>query len=90
MQGAHLAHLASRHSVRRRPPVSRGNCARPRLNLTRKTHSYVGTLHQINSESSTVALEDVQFMGTEGRMQDPDKEVPPNPQIFEYIVFKGG
>lgn len=29
-------------------------------------------------------------MGTEGRMKDPEKEVPPNPQIFEYIVFKGG
>lgn len=29
-------------------------------------------------------------MGTEGRLGEPDKEVPPNPQIFEYIVFKGG
>lgn len=23
-------------------------------------------------------------------MGDPEKEVPQNPQIFEYIVFKGG
>ncbi|KAL8879402.1 MAG: hypothetical protein Q9198_002974 [Flavoplaca austrocitrina] len=49
--------------------------------------SYVGTLHEINSESSTVALENVVSWGTEGR--DPDNEVPPSETVYEYIVFRG-
>ncbi|KAL8993837.1 MAG: hypothetical protein Q9169_006046 [Polycauliona sp. 2 TL-2023] len=49
--------------------------------------SYVGTLHEINSESSTVALENVVSWGTEGR--DPDNEVPPSDTVYEYIVFRG-
>ncbi|KAI4103259.1 MAG: hypothetical protein LQ339_004362 [Xanthoria mediterranea] len=48
---------------------------------------YVGTLHEINSESSTVALENVVSWGTEGR--DPDNEVPPSETVYEYIVFRG-
>ncbi|KAL8670521.1 MAG: hypothetical protein Q9168_004938 [Polycauliona sp. 1 TL-2023] len=48
---------------------------------------YVGTLHEINSESSTVALENVVSWGTEGR--DPDNEVPPSDTVYEYIVFRG-
>ncbi|KAL8853333.1 MAG: hypothetical protein Q9221_001809 [Calogaya cf. arnoldii] len=51
------------------------------------TSSYVGTLHEINSESSTVALENVVSWGTEGR--DPDNEVPPSDTVYEYIVFRG-
>ncbi|KAL8904149.1 MAG: hypothetical protein Q9171_007150 [Xanthocarpia ochracea] len=48
---------------------------------------YVGTLHEINSENSTVALENVISWGTEGR--DPDNEVPPSETVYEYIVFRG-
>ncbi|KAL8908491.1 MAG: hypothetical protein Q9207_000797 [Kuettlingeria erythrocarpa] len=48
---------------------------------------YVGTLHEINSENSTVALENVVSWGTEGR--DPDNEVPPSDTVYEYIVFRG-
>ncbi|KAL8686289.1 MAG: hypothetical protein Q9218_007209 [Villophora microphyllina] len=48
---------------------------------------YVGTLHEINSENSTVALENVVSWGTEGR--DPDNEVPPSETVYEYIVFRG-
>ncbi|KAL8789587.1 MAG: hypothetical protein Q9213_001023 [Squamulea squamosa] len=49
--------------------------------------SYVGTLHEINSENSTVALENVVSWGTEGR--DPENEVPPSETVYEYIVFRG-
>jgi protein LSM14 len=53
-----------------------------------KVHSYVGTLHEISSENSTVALENVTSYGTEGRR--PEEEIPPNlDSIYEYIVFRG-
>lgn len=50
--------------------------------------SYVGTLHEISSENSTVALEQVVSYGTEGRR--PDDEVPASDNVYEYIVFRGG
>jgi len=49
--------------------------------------SYVGTLHEISSENSTVALEQVKSYGTEGR--DPENEIPPSENVYEYIVFRG-
>lgn len=48
---------------------------------------YVGTLHEINSETSTVALENVSMLGTEGRR--PENEVAPLESIYEYILFRG-
>lgn len=48
---------------------------------------YVGTLHEINSETSTVALENVSMLGTEGRR--PDNEVAALDSIYEYILFRG-
>jgi hypothetical protein len=53
------------------------------------TNSYFGTLHEINPENSTIALEDVYSFGTEGREASPDKFVAPSPQKFDYIVFRG-
>ena len=48
----------------------------------------MGTLHEINSENSTVALEQVVSYGTEGRR--PDDEVPASiDNVYEYIVFRG-
>jgi protein LSM14 len=49
---------------------------------------YVGTLHEINSENSTVALENVTSFGTEGRRNGED-EIPASDNIYEYIVFRG-
>ncbi len=49
--------------------------------------SYVGTLHKIDSENSTVALEKVVSYGTEGRR--PDDEVAPTDIVYDYIVFRG-
>jgi len=51
-------------------------------------HRYVGTLHQINSDDSTVSLENVRSFGTEGRNQG-EGEVAPSDQLYEYIVFRG-
>ncbi|PQE29863.1 G2 M phase checkpoint control protein [Rutstroemia sp. NJR-2017a WRK4] len=50
---------------------------------------YVGTLHEINSENSTVALENVKSYGTEGRKENADEEIPPSDSTYEYIVFRG-
>lgn len=49
---------------------------------------YVGTLHEINSENSTVALENVRSFGTEGRRNGED-EIAASDNIYEYIVFRG-
>lgn len=50
---------------------------------------YVGTLHEIDSVSSTVALENVTSYGTEGRKSKPEEEIPASDQVYEYIVFRG-
>jgi protein LSM14 len=49
----------------------------------------VGTLHEINSETSTVALENVSSFGTESRKTDPKEIIPPSDSVYEYIVFRG-
>ncbi|PNY26402.1 Vesicle transport v-SNARE protein vti1 [Tolypocladium capitatum] len=50
---------------------------------------YVGTLHEINSDESTVSLENVRSFGTEGRRGRPEEEIAPSDQVYEYIVFRG-
>ncbi|KAJ5224641.1 uncharacterized protein N7469_008144 [Penicillium citrinum] len=61
-----------------------------RFNLISKSDiRYVGTLHEINPEASTIALENVQSFGTEGRRGNPAEEVPPSTSVYEYIVFRG-
>lgn len=57
--------------------------------LSNACYSYVGTLHEINSENSTVALENVSSFGTEGRKDNPEEEIPPSDSVYEYIVFRG-
>ncbi|OCL07831.1 hypothetical protein AOQ84DRAFT_431984 [Glonium stellatum] len=60
-----------------------------RISLISKSDiRYVGTLHEINSENSTVALENVTSFGTEGRRNGED-EIPASDNIYEYIVFRG-
>lgn len=49
---------------------------------------YVGVLHEINPEQSTIALEDVYSFGTEDRKQGQEF-IPASQQKFEYIVFRG-
>ncbi|MCJ1463022.1 hypothetical protein MMC07_001626 [Pseudocyphellaria aurata] len=55
--------------------------------ISKRDIRYVGTLHEISSENSTVALEQVVSFGTEGRR--PEDEVPPSDNVYEYIVFRG-
>jgi protein LSM14 len=59
----------------------------PRPSLTHS--SYVGTLHEISSETATVALENVRSYGTEGRLQNPDDEIAASDTVYEYIKFRG-
>ncbi|KAJ4306764.1 hypothetical protein N0V88_000131 [Collariella sp. IMI 366227] len=57
--------------------------------ISRSDIRYVGTLHNISSEDSTVSLENVRSFGTEDRKNNPDEFVPPSEQLYEYIVFRG-
>ena len=51
--------------------------------------SYVGKLHEISSENSTVALEQVVSHGTEGRRNNAGEEIAASDSVYEYIVFRG-
>ncbi|KAI0018238.1 Scd6-like Sm domain-containing protein [Xylariomycetidae sp. FL0641] len=61
-----------------------------RISLISKSDiRYTGVLHEINSAESTVSLENVKSFGTEGRRGNPDEEIAPSEQVYEYIVFRG-
>ncbi|KAL1864838.1 hypothetical protein VTK73DRAFT_5618 [Phialemonium thermophilum] len=57
--------------------------------ISRSDIRYVGLLHEINSDESTVSLENVKSFGTEGRKGRPEEEVPPSDEIYEYVIFRG-
>lgn len=61
-----------------------------RISLISKSDiRYVGTLHEINSENLTVALEKVTSFGTEGRRGNEDEEIAGSDLVYDYIVFRG-
>ncbi|KAI0136810.1 Scd6-like Sm domain-containing protein [Xylariales sp. AK1849] len=61
-----------------------------RISLISKSDiRYSGVLAEINSEESTVSLENVRSFGTEGRRGNPEEELLPSDQVYEYIVFRG-
>ncbi|KAI9877751.1 MAG: hypothetical protein M1830_002916 [Pleopsidium flavum] len=61
-----------------------------RISLISKSDiRYVGTLHEISSENSTVALEQVVSHGTEGRRSNTGEEIAASDSVYEYIVFRG-
>jgi len=47
---------------------------------------YEGTLYTINTEESTIALQNVKSFGTEGRKKP---EVPASNEIYHFIIFRG-
>ncbi|KAF2865607.1 Lsm14 N-terminal [Massariosphaeria phaeospora] len=60
-----------------------------RISLISKSDiRYVGTLIDINSEASTVTLDNVRSFGTEGRRGGKD-EYEPSDAVYEQIVFRG-
>ncbi|KAJ3244011.1 hypothetical protein HDU78_011586 [Chytriomyces hyalinus] len=50
---------------------------------------YIGILHSINQVESTVALENVRSLGTEGRKLNSVDEIAASAHVFEFIVFRG-
>ncbi|KAI8991656.1 Scd6-like Sm domain-containing protein [Mycotypha africana] len=50
---------------------------------------YVGILHSINAQDSTVGLKQVRSYGTEGRRGKPEEEILPSDNVFDYVVFRG-
>ncbi|UKJ90361.1 hypothetical protein MACJ_001294 [Theileria orientalis] len=48
---------------------------------------YEGSLHSLNTDDSTIVLNDVRCMGTEGRSKG--HEVPPSSKVHDFVVFRG-
>lgn len=43
----------------------------------------------MNGEEATVTLKNVRPFGTEGRLGDPSKEIPPSEEVYPVVVFRG-
>jgi protein LSM14 len=70
-----------------RPPDSPIRSSRISL-ISNSDIRYVGTLVEINSENSTVALEKVMSYGTEDR-RTGDDAFGPSTSLYDYILFRG-
>jgi len=50
---------------------------------------YEGTLFTIDPNESTVALQSVRCLGTQGADKDAPNAIPPSDTIYEFIIFRG-
>jgi len=50
---------------------------------------YDGTLFSINQAESSIVLKDVQVFGTEDRVTDKSKSIPPSTAIIPFVTFPG-
>eukprot|EP00349_Pseudokeronopsis_sp_Brazil_P000262 CAMPEP_0202961318 /NCGR_PEP_ID=MMETSP1396-20130829/5369_1 /ASSEMBLY_ACC=CAM_ASM_000872 /TAXON_ID= /ORGANISM="Pseudokeronopsis sp., Strain Brazil" /LENGTH=288 /DNA_ID=CAMNT_0049681047 /DNA_START=70 /DNA_END=936 /DNA_ORIENTATION=+ len=50
---------------------------------------YDGTLFSINQSESSIVLKDVQVFGTENRITDKSKAVPPSTTIVPFVTYPG-
>lgn len=55
--------------------------------ITKSEIRYEGTLYTLDQTQATIALSNVQMLGTEDRISD--KCIPPSDTIYSFIVFKG-
>jgi len=60
-----------------------------RISLISKSEiRYEGYLYTIDTQNSTVALQNVRSFGTEGRRQT-GPQIPASAEIYDYIIFRG-
>ena len=55
--------------------------------ITKSDIRYEGTLYTLDHRQATIALSNVQILGTEDRVVE--KRIPPSDSIYNFIVFKG-
>ncbi|KAA8498314.1 Protein decapping 5 [Porphyridium purpureum] len=56
--------------------------------ISKSEFRYEGTLYSINTQESTILLQNVRCFGTEGRRRDA-AQTEPSPQVYDFISFRG-
>lgn len=56
--------------------------------ISRADIRYEGILADVDPSESTISLEQVRIMGTEGRRPIDQPQIPANPNVYEYVIFR--